>query len=161
MTGQALAGTKETGKMELILKKYAGEKGALIPLLQEIQRYYGYISAESMAAAARVLKVSPSEVYGVASFYSQFYLEPKGEHMIRVCQGTACHVRGAAAILEAFSRELGIEPGETTPDGKFSLERVACLGACGLAPTVMIGDKTFGRLTPDNVREILDKYRSK
>lgn len=150
MTGQ--------DKMELIIKKYKGQTGVLIPLLQEIQRYYGYISKDNMNFVARAMKVPPSEVFGVASFYSQFYLEPKGENMIRVCQGTACHVRGADEILDAFSRTLGIKPGDTTPDKRFSLERVACLGACGLAPVAMIGEKTYGRLTPKKVEEIIQEY---
>lgn len=149
-----------TGKdrMELILKKYQGQTGALIPLLQEIQRYYGYISRAHMTLVAEAMKIPESEVFGVASFYSQFYLEPKGENMIRVCQGTACHVRGADEVLEAFSRSLSIKPGETTPDKRFSLERVACLGACGLAPVAMIGEKTYGRLTPQKVEEIIKEY---
>jgi len=142
-----------------ILTKYRGHQGVLIPVLQEIQRFYGYISKENMAAVSEELRIPASEVFGVASFYSQFYLEPKGENMIRVCQGTACHVRGAEQILEAFARELGIEPGETTPDKKFSLERVACLGACGLAPVAMIGEKTYGRLTPEKVQEVLAQYK--
>lgn len=146
-------------KMEQILKKYRGHQGVLIPALQEIQRFYGYISKESMAAVAEGLGLPESEVFGVASFYSQFYLEPRGENMIRVCQGTACHVRGADKILAAFAQRLGIEPGETTPDKKFSLERVACLGACGLAPVAMIGEKTYGRLTPEKVSEILAEYK--
>lgn len=146
-------------KLEQILKKYRGHQGILIPVLQEIQRFYGYISRESMAAVASELVIAESEVFGVASFYSQFYLEPRGQNMIRVCQGTACHVRGAEKILAAFAQELGIEPGETTPDKKFSLERVACLGACGLAPVAMIGEKTYGRLTPEKVSEILAEYK--
>ena len=150
---------KSVAKIEAIFKRYAGQTGSLIPVLQEIQLLYGYISRENMELVARKLKIPQSEVFGVASFYSQFYLEPKGEHMIRVCQGTACHVRGAAKILEAFAGELGIQPGETTPDGKFSLERVACLGACGLAPVAMIGDKAYGRLTPEKVKEVLGEYK--
>ena len=146
-------------KMEQILKKYRGHQGVLIPALQEIQRFYGYISRESMVAVAEGLGLPESEVFGVASFYSQFYLEPRGENMIRVCQGTACHVRGADKILAAFAESLGIEPGETTPDKKFSLERVACLGACGLAPVAMIGEKTYGRLTAEKVSEILAEYK--
>ena len=146
-------------KMEQILKKYRGHQGVLIPALQEIQRLYGYISRESMVAVAEGLGLPESEVFGVASFYSQFYLEPRGENMIRICQGTACHVRGVDKILTAFAEELGIEPGETTPDKKFSLERVACLGACGLAPVAMIGEKTYGRLTPEKVKEILAEYK--
>lgn len=146
-------------RMELILKRHQGQIGALIPILQEIQRFYGYISKQNMSLVAQALRIPESEVYGVASFYSQFYLEPRGENMIRVCQGTACHVRGADKILEAFSKELGIAPGETTPDKKFSLESVACLGACGLSPVAMIGEKTFGRLTPDKVAEIIREYK--
>ncbi|MCR4441326.1 MAG: NADH-quinone oxidoreductase subunit NuoE [Peptococcaceae bacterium] len=153
------AGREIPGRLERILQKYKDQEGVLIPVLQEIQSYYGYISRQHMAIVARALGLPASAVFGVASFYAQFYLEPRGEHMIRVCQGTACHVRSGGKVLEAFAAELGIRPGETTPDGKFSLESVACLGACGLAPAAVIGEKTYGRLTPGKVKEVLESYR--
>lgn len=143
-----------------ILKRHRDEEGSLVPVLQEIQRHFGYISREHMAYVARELRRPMSEVFGVASFYAQFYLEPRGENMVRVCLGTACHVRGGQEILAAFSRALGIQPGGTTPDKKFSLERVACLGACGLAPVAMINQETYGRLTPQKVAELVAKLRN-
>lgn len=138
-----------------ILRRHRDEEGSLVPVLQEIQRHFGYIDRQHMAYVARELRRPLSEVFGVASFYAQFYLSPRGENMVRVCLGTACHVRGGQEILAAFGRILGIGPGGTTPDRKFSLERVACLGACGLAPVAMINQETFGRLTPEKVAAIL------
>lgn len=143
-----------------ILARHRKEEGSLIPVLQEVQRRYGYISREHMAYIARELRRPLSEVFGVASFYAQFYLAPRGKNMIRVCLGTACHVRGGQKILDAFSRTLGIQPGSTTPDKEFSLERVACLGACGLAPVAMINAETHGRLTPEKVEALLAAYRA-
>jgi NADH-quinone oxidoreductase subunit E len=141
--------------LKKILRRHQKEEGSLIPVLQDIQKQFGYIPKELMACVARELRRPMSEVFGVASFYAQFSLEPKGKNLIRVCLGTACHVRGGQKILEAFAQTLGIRAGETTPDKKFSLERVACLGACGLAPVVMINQSTYGRLTPESVPEIL------
>lgn len=138
-----------------ILARHRDEEGSLIPVLQEIQRHYGYISREQMAYVARELRRPMSEVFGVTSFYAQFYLEPRGGNMIRVCLGTACHIKGGQEILQAFSQALGIQPGETTPDGRYSLERVACVGACGLAPVAMINQDTTGRLTPDKVPSLI------
>ncbi|KKM12139.1 NADH dehydrogenase [Clostridiales bacterium PH28_bin88] len=156
--GHTSLGEERSEKVDDALRRHQGEAGALIPVLQEVQRSFGYISKENMAYIARALKLPLSEVYGVASFYAQFYLEPRGEHMVRVCLGTACHVRGGEKILESFAEALGIRPGETTPDKRFSLERVACLGACGLAPAAMIGEKTYGRLTPEKVTEVVREY---
>lgn len=151
--------TKPKDKIDEILEKYANEKGALISVLQETQEHYGFLSRENLVRIARALKVPLSKVFGVATFYAQFHLKPRGKHVIRVCLGTACHVRGGETILQAVSEHLGIKPGETTDDLLFTLERVACLGACGLSPAMMIGDKTYGRLTPKRVGEILDSYR--
>ena len=131
----------------------------LIPILQEAQEEYGYLPREVLKRIAGYLNLSLSQVYGVVTFYTQFHLEPRGENIIRVCTGTACHVRGASGILEEMEEELGIESGETTDNLKFTLETVACIGACGLAPVIMINDQTHGRLTPDRVPEILEKYQ--
>lgn len=150
-----------TEKLEVILKKHRGEAGALIPVFQELQKIRGYLPKEDLAYIARALGRPLSEVFGVASFYAQFYLEPRGERMVRVCLGTACHVRGADKILEAFAETMGIQPGETTPDKRFSLEMVACLGACGLAPVVMIDVETHGRLTPESVPELFEKIAAR
>lgn len=146
-------------KLEQILEKYRGHQGILIPALQEVQRTYGYLSMDSLAIIAEILGIPENEVLEVASSYSQFRFEPKGQYMIRVCQGPACYLRGADRIMAAFTAELGIQPGETTADKKFSLERAACLGPCELAPVVMIGEKTYGELTPEKVAEILAEYR--
>ena len=133
-------------------------KGATIPVLQAIQEVYGYLPRQAMEYAAKQLRIPFSRIYGVATFYAQFHLTPRGENIIRVCQGTACHVRGAAKIVDALKEQLGIEVGETTEDLKFTLESVACIGACGLAPVIMINNDTFGRLTPEKIKEILKNY---
>ena len=143
-----------------IVQKYRGKKGVLIPLLQDIQSVYGYVPRESVELISGELSVYPVEIYGVLTFYTQFYLTPRGRHMIKVCQGTACHVMGGKEILDYLSDKLGIAEGETTEDGAFSLERVACLGCCGMAPVVMIDDDFYGRCTIRKMEELLDKYHS-
>lgn len=138
-----------------LLERYAGQHGALIPLLQKVQERFGYLPDSSMAEVARFLKMSPSEVYGVATFYAQFRFTPPGETTVKVCQGTACHVRGAKKILEELEKVLEVEAGGTTKDQKHSLERIACFGACSLAPVVVIGNDVHGRLTPSKVKRLL------
>lgn len=145
-------------QLDAILAKYAGVKGSLIPVLQETQHAYGYLSKSVIHKIAAGLDIPVSQIYGVVTFYSQFHLNPRGENIIRVCQGTACHVRGAKQILQAVEDMLKIKPGETTPDLKFTLETVACIGACGLAPVMMVNDDTHGRLTPQSVQEVLARY---
>ncbi|HKM39891.1 MAG TPA: NADH-quinone oxidoreductase subunit NuoE [bacterium] len=147
-----------TSTLDKILARHGGEQGALIPVLQEVQQAQGYISRDAIEAVSAALKIPEAEIYGVATFYAQFHLSPRGRHVVRVCQGTACHVRGAAKILEAVQKELGIEPGGTTEDLRFTLEPVACLGCCGLAPVMMVDDNTHGRLTPGGIAEILARY---
>jgi NADH-quinone oxidoreductase subunit E len=127
-------------------------------LLQQVQAEVGYLPPEVMERIADRAGVSPARVLGVASFYSQFRLEPVGRYIIRVCQGTACHVQGAVAVTEAICDELGVEEGGTTEDGKFTVEPVACLGCCSLAPVIMIDEDTFGRLTPDEARRVVRDY---
>ena len=146
------------GKLDGILQKYQGAKGSLIPVLQEVQNAYGYLPKDVMENMAEKMDIPISQIYGVATFYSQFHLKPRGKNIIRVCQGTACHVRGAKAILQELEDELKIKAGETTPDLLFTLETVACIGACGLAPVLMINDNTYGRLTPESILGILAKY---
>lgn len=141
-----------------ILEQYKGKDGVLIPVLQKAQEIKGYLPEETIRAIADYFNKPYSEVYGVATFYAQFRLKPSGENIIRVCAGTACHVRGGKKILDKVCSELNVAPGETSADGKFSLEPVACLGACGLAPVMMINDTTYGRLTPEKITEILAKY---
>lgn len=149
---------KKLVQLDAILEKYQGMKGALIPVLQEAQDAYGYLSKEVIEHIGEHLDIPVSQIYGVVTFYSQFHLNPRGRNIIRVCQGTACHVRGGKAILEAVQKQLNIKAGQTTPDLRFTLETVACIGACGLAPVMMVNDDTHGRLTQDLIPEILAKY---
>ncbi|WP_238457806.1 NADH-quinone oxidoreductase subunit NuoE [Desulforamulus ferrireducens] len=135
-------------KLEELLTKYQNTPGALIPVLQQAQEIYGYLSPELIRTISSRLRIPASRTYGVATFYSQFHLQPRGRHIIKVCQGTACHVRGGSKVMEALKSYLGVGAGETTADLKFTLETVACLGACGLAPVMMINDQTEGQLTP-------------
>ena len=137
------------------------QPGCLMPVLQQAQEIYGYLPIEVQAIVAEGLGISLSEVYGVATFYSQFRLYPKGIYRISICLGTACYVKGAAKVLEAVERKLGIQVGECTPDGLFSLESCRCVGACGLAPVMMINDEVFGRMTPEQVPVILEDYARK
>lgn len=145
-------------QLEEILSKYQGVKGALIPVLQEAQNAYGYLSREVIQCVSEKMNIPVSQIYGVVTFYSQFHLNPRGKYIVRVCQGTACHVRGAKAILKALEDTLKVAHGGTTADLKFTLETVACIGACGLAPVMMVNDDTHGRLTPEAVTQILAKY---
>lgn len=133
--------------------RHAGNKGALITVLQEVQAELGYLSGQTIAEISRGLNIPSSQVYGVATFYTQFRLKPVGKHLMRVCHGTACHVSGAVKISQALEDELKVADGETTEDGKFTLETVACLGCCSLAPVMMIDNETYGRLTPDSARK--------
>ena len=145
-------------KLSSILEKYKGEKWSLIPLLQEVQEEYGYVPPETIQPIAKALRLFPSEVQGVITFYSQFSLEPRGKYVVRVCKGTACHVRGGQSILKIAKRELGVEEGQTTEDYQFTLETVACLGACFLAPTMMVNKNYFGKLAPPKISSILRQY---
>ena len=131
-----------------VLAPYKGEKGATIPVLQQAQQELGYLSEEAVSEIARFLNLSENEVFGVASFYAQFRFTRPGEHNVKVCLGTACHVRGGGPIMEAMERELGISAGGTTEDYKFGLERVACFGSCALAPVMVIDNRVHGRMTP-------------
>lgn len=146
--------------MEILSEYKDNPKGALIPVLQKAQGVYGYLPKPVLEIHAKELRLTTAEVFGVVTFYAQFHLNPRGKHIIRVCQGTACHVRGGAKILEAVSEHLKVKPGETTRDLEFTLETVACLGACGLAPVMMVDDNTHGRLNPLDIPGILDSYLS-
>ena len=148
-------------RLSEVLAPYRGQRGATIPVLQKAQEELGYLSEEAISEIADFLGLSRNEVYGVASFYAQFRFERQGEHLIKVCQGTACHVRGGRRILDTVEQELDIQPGETTEDYAFSLDRVACFGSCALAP-VMVMDKTvYGRMTTVKARQILATYLKK
>jgi NADH-quinone oxidoreductase subunit E len=149
----------DAAKLRTILAAHRGQPGALIPVLQETQEAYGFIPREALMLVAKELRMPASQVYGVVTFYAQFHLKPRGRHVIRVCLGTACHVRGGERILEQLGKVLGVGPGETTGDLLFTLERVACLGACGLSPTMMIDEATYGRLTPRAAVDIVEGYR--
>ena len=137
-----------------ILSRYAGQKDELIPILQEAQEQFGYLPEEVMHGVAKFLRLSESTVYGVATFYAQFKFVPSGKRKVRVCRGTACHVRGGARILREVEKRLGIKPGETTEDWEYTLETVACIGACALAPTMTVDKETYGQMTTKKVLEV-------
>ena len=147
----------ETKVNELIslCETYGNQPGELINILHKAQDTFGYLPREVQEIIARQLGIPDSKVYGVVTFYSFFTMTPKGEHPVSVCMGTACYVRGAEKVLDEFKRVLGINVGETTPDGKYSLSSLRCVGACGLAPVVLIGEKVYGRIVPGDVEKIL------
>ena len=159
MSQNAFEGTKEQ-MSELLgcIEKCRGERGALMPVLHAAQNIYGYLPSEVQSVIAEELNIPLAEVYGVATFYSQFSLTPKGKHKISICLGTASYVKGSDKILEAVEHELRVRCGECTPDKKFSIESCRCVGACGLAPVMIIDGEVYGRLKPDDVKGILDKY---
>ncbi|HHZ20565.1 MAG TPA: NAD(P)H-dependent oxidoreductase subunit E [Firmicutes bacterium] len=146
-------------QLDEIIAKYRGKPGALIPVLHQAQMLYGYLPKEVQIRVAEGLNIPLSEVYGVITFYSLFTLKPRGKHTIGVCMGTACYVKGAPGVLEALQNELGIGANDTTDDGLFSLVITRCVGACGLAPVMTIGDDVYGRLTADKIPEIIAKYK--
>ena len=142
-------------KLGKVLANYTGEREELIPILQDTQEVFRYLPAAAMLEIARFLNISVSTVYGVATFYAQFKLTPLGKKVIRVCRGTACHVRGSAKVLAEMEKQLGIKAGETTPDMAYTLETVACIGACALAPTTTIDGETYGKMSTKKVAEVL------
>jgi len=146
-------------KLYEVIEKYKNTEGALIPVLHEAQEIYGYLPLEVQKKISEELGVPLAEIYGVVTFYTQFSLNPKGKYKIGVCLGTACYVKGSGAILDKLKEKLGIDVGECTEDGKFSLEATRCIGACGLAPVMTINDDVYGRLVPDDVEGILEKYQ--
>lgn len=153
------ASEKAWEQLTQLLGKYRDTRGSVIPVLQQAQDIFGYLPKDVLIKISKEINVPISQIYGVVTFYAQFHLEPRGLNIIRSCQGTACHVRGAKAVLKAIREKLGLADGKvTTPDLKFTVETVACIGACGLAPTFMVNDDTHGRLTPESVGPILDKY---
>lgn len=147
-------------RLKKVIADHKEQPGGLMPVLQKAQEIYGYLPEEVQQIIADGLNVSLAEVYGVATFYSQFSLTPKGKYKINVCLGTACYVKGADKVLAAVEEKLGIKSGECTPDGLFSLDSARCIGACGLAPVMMINDEVYGKLKPDMIGPIIDKYYS-
>jgi NADH-quinone oxidoreductase subunit E len=151
-----------TTEIDSILKKFpAAKRDSLIPILQEVQEQLGYLSHDAVVEVGKHLGLPASKVYGVATFYNQFRFQATGKYHVQVCRGTACHVKGSASVLEAVKRHLNIKPGQTARDGAFSLEVVACVGACGLAPVISINGEVYAGVTPDAVKEILNAYRGK
>lgn len=149
---------RDVEKIKEICQSFDNKSGELINVLHKVQGTFGYLPAEVQEVVAQELNVSVAKVYGVVTFYSFFSMVPKGQHPISICTGTACYVRGAENVLEEFRKELHIEVGETTSDGKFSISCLRCVGACGLAPVVMVGDKTYGRVAPEMVKDIIKEY---
>lgn len=146
-------------KIETIITRHKTEKWGLIPLLQEVQETVGYIPPETIKPIAQALNIYPSQVQGVITFYAGFTLKPKGKYVLKCCRGTACHVKGSRSILRLMKKDLGLKEGETSSDYQFTLETVACLGACFLAPTMMVNRDYFGRLSPAKISSILGQYR--
>lgn len=156
-----LSGTASVDLMPLenIIESYPSVSSSnLIPILQQIQAEYGYLPKPVLMEMSKRTGIAASQIYGVSTFYEQFHLEPRGRHTVRCCRGTACHVRGGPDITEAISRALGVEPGDTTEDMRFTFETVACLGTCFLAPVIMVNNDYYGHLTAGKVPEILERY---
>ena len=152
-------GTKEQeAKLLEVIAKYKGMKGALMPIMQEAQEIYGYLPYQVQKIISDETGIPIEKIYGVATFYAQFSMSPKGKYVVAMCLGTACYVKGAGAVLEEIEKVLGIEDGGCTPDGKFSLEVCRCVGACGLAPVMIVDGDVYGKMTPDRVAGILAKY---
>jgi NADH-quinone oxidoreductase subunit E len=149
----------DLGRLDYLIAKYKGKKGNLIPLLQGTQNLYGYLPKAAFEKIAKEAGLSLSDMYGVATFYAQFRLKPVGKNIIKVCHGTACHVQNANTITDAIQESLKVKDGETTEDGLFTLESVACLGCCSLAPVMMIGDQTYGKLTGTEAVRIVKGIR--
>lgn len=155
----AFKGTKEQeAQLTAVIAKHKGQQGALMPILQEAQEIYGYLPLEVQQMIAKQTGISMAEIYGVVTFYTQFSLYPKGEYKVAVCLGTACYVKGSGPILDKLKERLGIDVGQCTDDGKFSLDATRCIGACGLAPVLTVNDDVYGRLTLDDIDGIIDKY---
>jgi len=151
------AAEAELTRINEIVAEYSQEKWALIPLVQRIQNEFGYIPPLSIPIIARAVGLFPSQVQGVISFYAQLYTKPRGRKVVRVCRGTACHVRGGKTILKLAKQHLGIEEGETTPDLEYTLETVACIGVCALAPNVVVGERVYGHMNPKKAEQLFKK----
>ncbi len=150
--------SEQDERLRQIIEKYKDAEGALIPVLHEAQEIYGYLPKEVQQRISEGLDIPMSEIYGVVTFYTQFSIYPKGQYQVAVCLGTACYVKGSGDIIDKIKQKLGIDVGQCTDDGKFSLDATRCIGACGLAPVLTVNDEVYGRLTVDDVDEILAKY---
>jgi len=148
----------DVSQVDSIIEPYLGRKEMVIPILQKVQEHFGYLPRPAMEHVARRMRIPLSRLYGVTTFYAQFKLKPRGRNIIRVCKGTACHIQGSPKISERIEETLDVESGDTTEDLRFTLEEVACIGCCALAPVIMINDDPHGRLTPDKVKDILESY---
>jgi NADH:ubiquinone oxidoreductase subunit E len=153
----AAPGTFDLQPLDRILEEFKGRRDAVIPILQRAQDVYGYLPREILYYISRKTRIPVSQLYGVATFYAQFRLCRRGRHLIRLCDGTACHVRGASKSLDAMDKTMSLKPGQTSPDYKYTLEIVYCLGSCGLAPVALVDDKVLGRLVPDTLVNRLQK----
>ncbi|MBQ7727035.1 MAG: NADH-quinone oxidoreductase subunit NuoE [Clostridia bacterium] len=151
---------EKNAELKQYIDAHKNADGPLMPILQKAQTLFGYLSYETMDIISKEMDVPVSEIFGIATFYAQFSLQPVGDNVVSVCTGTACYVKGAASVLDAVKQELGIGTGETTEDGRFTIRDTRCLGCCGLAPVMMINDDVYGKMTPDAVKGILAKYRS-
>jgi NADH-quinone oxidoreductase, E subunit len=159
-TSVPFAGTKEQEeRLFAIIEAHNNQKGALMPILQEAQEVYGYLPVEVQQIVADSMDIPLEEVYGVVSFYAQFNLNPKGQYKIAVCLGTACYVKGSQQVIDRIAEKLSLQPGEISQDGKYSLDATRCIGACGLAPVMTVNDDVYGRLVPEDVDKILEKYQ--
>ncbi|HEX7474633.1 MAG TPA: NADH-quinone oxidoreductase subunit NuoE [Dehalococcoidales bacterium] len=146
--------------IDAIVYKHNVHPGAMIAILQEIQEIYGYLPRAAILRVSEDTNVPASDIFGIVTFYAQFRLEPQGETTIKVCHGTACHLNGAERVADSLCKCVGAKEGETSADGKYTVEKVACLGCCSLAPTIMIGNETYGRLTPENVRKVIQDFET-
>lgn len=143
-----------------IIKKYDGKKDAIIAILQDVQSQFRWLSSDVLSFISRRLKIPISSLYSIATFYKSFYLKPRGEKVVKVCMGTACHVRGAGKIVDTLSEELKIKPGETTPDGEYTLETVNCVGCCAIGPIVILNDEYYGNVSSQSVQKLLQREKA-
>lgn len=157
MDKATVAAEADPGRVNEIVAEYSQQKWPLIPLVQKIQIEFGYIPPQSIPIIAEALGLFPSQVQGVISFYEQLYTEPRGKKVVRVCRGTACHVRGGKTILKLVKQHLGVEEGQTTPDLEYTLETVACIGVCALAPNIVVGGRVYGHMNPKKVEQLFKK----
>lgn len=159
VAGGVPAGDAMSAKLDPIVERYRGKRGVAIPLLADVQKEMGYVASEAVEYVCEKLSIPAAELFGVATFYAMFRFQPQGKYVVRLCRGTACHVQGSGRVLEQLERSLGIKDGETTEDLMFTLQCVACLGCCSLAPVMMVNDDVHGRLTPEKAVQVLEDLR--